>query len=100
MAGDFGVPAVNQNFGARSFTFADQRFDTGFALRRDDGTHLDAGLGAVADAKFRSGVGYGFAEGFLRVADSDGNGNGETTPTGAGEGAVADDAGGHVNVGV
>src|SRR5262245_58139709 len=100
MAGDFGVAAVDENFGAGFFAFTDQSFDAEFALRGDDGADLDAVFKTVADPEFRGGVGDGVAESLLRLADCNGDGNGEAALSGASEGAVADDVGSHGHVGV
>ena len=94
------VAAVEQNLCALLFAESDQRFDALFALRRDHRAHLHAFFEAVADFEFRSGVGDGIAEGFLRFADRDRDGDGEAALAGASEGAVADDLRGHGHVGV
>ncbi len=67
---------------------------------RDDRSHLDAFVEAVAYAQVCGGIGDGVAKSFLRFADGYRDRDCETTLAGAAEGAVADDLGCHLHVGV
>src|SRR5258708_6848692 len=100
VARNFGVASVEQNFCALLFAEGDQRFDALFALRRDDRSHLNVFVEAIADFELRGGVGDGIAESLLRFADGYCDGYGETALAGASEGAIADDLRGHRHVGV
>ncbi len=81
-------------------TAIDTGFDAGFALGGDDGPHLGGGVEAGSGLDGGGGLGDGVAERDVGIADGDGHGDGETALAGATESAVADDFGGHGEVGI
>ena len=97
---DHGVAAVEHGVAALADAPADHLLDAVAAARRDHGAHLHALVEAVADAQRARRLDDGVPEPVVRFAHRDGDGDGEAALAGASEGAVADDARGHVDVGV
>ena len=78
----------------------DQCLDSRFALRRDDRSHLNIFVEAIADAQRSRSFSNGIAKGLLRFPNGHGDRYGETALAGATESAIADDLCGHLHIGI
>ena len=99
-ARDFRASAIEDNFSAIAFAKFHQRLDSGFALRRDHRSHLNAVVQSVADAQGSCRFEDRVTEHFLCFAHGDRYRNRKTTLSGASESAVANDLRRHLHIGV
>ena len=100
MAGERGVPSVENGHGSFARCLCNGPLDARPALWANDRAHAGGFLQPVPDLDGAGEIGNGVAKCLLRFADSDGDRHGQAALAGAAEGTVADDAGGGFEIGV